>query len=366
MRVLIASNMDSSQPFGQFTRPFHLGAGLSEGGVTVACVGIDCSAVHYGESWSVRRKSLRSLARACSVARREFQPDVVYGHEMRGAMAAMLGARGVPLVVDFHSVPSVEWAGYARDAPASEALRFRLAGLRSAAAERTVTSRARQVIAAGAEVAEEVSRRYSPVRPPAVVGNGVARQILEHPIAATGPYGPGIHAMTTIPGAQSVSNARALEFLGAAARALDVGQEPSVTVHVIGSAEGPSAGSLVYEGFQEELLPWIGHADVCLLPYPDDAALCGGARNKLLEYVARGRTLVTTREGLRGLPEAAQWEGVTVTEDDPAAFAAAIRKAASANAPTLDEVRAQIHDRLRWDRLALEAKEVLQSAAGGT
>lgn len=278
-------------------------------------------------------------------------------------MAAMLGARGVPFVADFHSLPSVEWAGYARDAPAAEAVRFRLASLRTAAAERAVTFSARRIVAAGEEVADELRRRYSHADKPVVVSNGVRRDLLDRPVDGVSPFGPGIHAVTTIPGAQSVSNARALNFLSAVAEALDDEQGPSVDVHVIGSTDGPSVGGIKYEGFQPDLLPWIAMADVCLLPYPDDAALCGGARNKLLEYLARGRTLVTTEEGLRGLTEAARWEGVTVTDDDPVAFAAAIRSAARPAAPTLEGRREQIHERLQWDRLALQVKDVLEAAA---
>lgn len=66
-------------------------------------VGIDCQAVDYAPSWSTSRRSLRSLARAAAFAAARFRPDVVYGHEMRGAVASILGVRGVPLVADFHS-----------------------------------------------------------------------------------------------------------------------------------------------------------------------------------------------------------------------------------------------------------------------
>lgn len=362
MRILIVSNLDSGHPFGQFLRPFHLGAGLVQAGAEVTMVGVDCQAVDYAPSWSTSRRSLRSLARAAAFAAARCRPDVVYGHEMRGAVASILGVRGVPLVADFHSITSVEWAGFAADAPPPQAALYRVAGLRAAAAERLVTRRARRIIAAGDEVAEDLRRVYGLKAMPTVVGNGVTREFLARATGGSSPYESGRHALATIPGGQSVSNARALTFLAAVAEELHGAADP-VALHVLGSDDGPGAPGIRYEGYQADLLAWVGSADVCLLPYPDDAALSGGARNKLLEYLARGRTLVTTREGLRGVREAATWSGVTVTDDDSQAFAAAIRAAADPAAPTLAPVREQVHERLRWDRLARETLGVLTAAA---
>jgi glycosyltransferase involved in cell wall biosynthesis len=45
-------------------------------------------------------------------------------------------------------------------------------------------------------------------------------------------------------------------------------------------------------------------SDVCVLPYPPNA-VCGGVRNKALEYFAAGKPVVSTTEGIRGIQEAA-------------------------------------------------------------
>src|SRR3954463_5841993 len=91
--------------------------------------------------------------------------------------------------------------------------------------------------------------------------------------------------------------------------------------------------------FQSELQPWLDHADACLLPYPDDAALFGGPRNKLIEYLVRARTIVTTPEGLRGFGEAADWKGVYVADPEPEAFARVIVAAVQPGAETLEQSR---------------------------
>jgi glycosyltransferase involved in cell wall biosynthesis len=103
---------------------------------------------------------------------------------------------------------------------------------------------------------------------------------------------------------------------------------------------------VLHHGFQRDLLQWIDHADVCLLPYPEEAALFGGARNKLLEFVARAKRIVTTVEGLRGLSQIDGWDGVTVTSDSPVEFAAAIEMAISGS--TFSHVRDDALEGWSW------------------
>jgi glycosyltransferase involved in cell wall biosynthesis len=366
MKVLIVSNLDSDRPFGQFLRPFHMGRGLARHGVEVGNVGVNCSRIDFGPTWSTGAKSLAKVARLAAKARKEFAPDVIYAHELRPATAALLGLRGIPVVVDLHSLPSVEWRGYMADAPPRQAALYRLAGFRAALSERLIASRADRVIAAGANVAQRMSELYR-VRSaaPVVVVNGVDREMLEASTDTPSPYDqePGDrHAMTTLPSAVTPANDRAGRFLEAVDAELE-GHSPRVTLHVIGAADAPSGSRVRFHGYQPELTPWIDHADACMLPYPPEAALCGGPRNKLLEYLARGRAVVTTEEGTRGLEEVAAWPGVHVAGDDPAAFAAALRAASGRNGRDRELRRERMGLRLQWDTLATEVAEVLSSAA---
>jgi glycosyltransferase involved in cell wall biosynthesis len=364
MRVLLVSNLDSGQPFGQFLRPFNLGRGLARLGDEVVSVGVDCSAVDFGPAWSTHAKSLRPLTGAARRAALETPPDVVYAHEARGGMAAILAGLDVPLVADFHAVPSMEWAGYARSATGKRAALYRAAAARSWLAERLMARRAARVIAAGDEVAEDVVRLHRPRSTPEVIINGVGAGLLDGEGASASPYPVGSrHAVAVVPGAQSEANVRALEFLAAVAQRLTY-RDAGVQLHVIGSKDGPQAPGLAYHGYVDELAPWIVHADVCLLPYPAEAALAGGPRNKLLEALALGRTLATTQEGLRGLREAGGWSGVHVAADEPDAFATAVAEAAQPDAVTLEAVRPEVRERLRWERLAERVRDVLAAAVG--
>jgi glycosyltransferase involved in cell wall biosynthesis len=251
------------------------------------------------------------------------------------------------------------------EASRREAALYRLAGLRAAASERLIMRRADRVIAAGANVAERLSNLYRARSAPVVIVNGVDDEMLSAPAEPANPYAgePGErHAVTTLPGAVTPANDRARRFLDAVDAELE-GHSPRVTLHVLGASGAPARSKVRMHGYQPELLPWIDHADVCMLPYPAEAALCGGPRNKLLESLARGRAVVTTDEGTRGLEEVAGWPGVHVSSDEPAAFAAALRDASSQPDGSIEERRRRLKDRFRWDALAAQVADVLSSVA---
>jgi hypothetical protein len=67
---------------------------------------------------------------------------------------------------------------------------------------------------------------------------------------------------------------------------------------------------------------------------------------------------VTTREGLRGLERAGDWQGVYVAPDTPAAFAAALVGAVRPDAPELEAGRAVMRG-LTWDALAEQVESAL-------
>jgi hypothetical protein len=361
MKVLVVSNLDSSLPFGNFTRPFFLGRSLAELGVEVGNVALDPSGVAFGPTWRADAKPLPRMARAVAHASSRFRPDVIYAHEMRPALASLLARSGPPVVADFHSLPSVELAGFASHAGVRDAAPLWAASLRLRLSEVVVARRAHALVAAGDEVRDEVCRRYSPVSAPLVVPNGVDPRLLEADTPPDSPYEPGVlHAVSTLPNGGNPSNARALEFLSRVAGELD-GRTPDVRANVLGSSHGPGAPLVRYHGVQSELLPWIAHADACLMPYPDDAALCGGARNKLLEFLARGRAVVTTAEGLRGLRQAESDPRVFVAAAEPLAFAETVLRAVGGqrpvSAPTISA------SDLSWRRHAPELGDWLARAA---
>ncbi len=65
----------------------------------------------------------------------------------------------------------------------------------------------------------------------------------------------------------------------------------------------PPSTNVIYTGFVKNLPPYINLADVCLAPYPTEA-VCGGTRNKICDYLACGKPIVSTPEGMRGFDDA--------------------------------------------------------------
>jgi glycosyltransferase involved in cell wall biosynthesis len=363
VRVLVAANLDSQRPFGQFTRPFHLAAGLARAGVDVAVVGVDCERVDFGPAWSIGEQAARRMAGAIRTAERTFRPDVVYAHQNMPAAMALAVARA-PVVADQHAVVSAEWAVYATDAGGRAAVRCRVRQLQALAIERLLMRRADRVIAAADQVADELVRRHGGRRPQVVV-NGAEPELLE--LADTPPRpaayeAPGKHAVATLAAASSPNNETALRFLAEAGRELAV-RAPAVQLHVLGSDDGPAAPTLRYHGLVPSLVPWLHHADACLVPLPPSQGEFGGVRNKLLDALARGRLVVTTEEGLAGLEEAASWPGVVVAPGDPDGYARALAGALANGAAHTPVDRHVVRERLRWDVLAVQLRGCLEEVA---
>ena len=360
VKVLIVSNMDSGRPFGEFTRPYGLGAGLAANGLEVGNVGIDCTAATFGPQWSTRNRSARAFAKACRQAVREFRPDVVYAQQNRPAAIAILTRPGVPVVADFHSLPSVEIEARPRGADLKRRLHDQTERTRAFVFERLIARRADAIVSAGEAVTTALRERHRPAAEITTVPNGIDPSLAAAPDAGESPYGPGRHAVATLPVDASPVNMRALDFLRQVAAEMSA-DGAGLTLDIVGS-DLPAEPGIDFHGFVPELAPWLAGADVCLLPYPADAALSGAVRNKLLEYLAAGRTIVSTEEGMRGYEQAASWAGVTVTSDDAGAFAAAVAQAADPAAPTLGEQRAALRE-LTWESLSHRVRPVLEQAA---
>jgi glycosyltransferase involved in cell wall biosynthesis len=67
----------------------------------------------------------------------------------------------------------------------------------------------------------------------------------------------------------------------------------------------PPSSNVIYTGFVNELAPYINLGDVCIAPYPLSAMYgTAGAKNKIMEYFACGKPVISTEEGIRGFDDA--------------------------------------------------------------
>jgi glycosyltransferase involved in cell wall biosynthesis len=375
LKVLVVSHLDSQRPFGQFTRPFFLGRGIAAQGHDVANIGVDCAKVDFGPAWSVGELSLRRVVPGVRRAIDEFHPDVVYAHQNLPGVAAVIAAGDIPVVADFHALASNDWASKAALAGPRAGRRYRVASAKARLAERFVTRRVQCIIAAGERLADGIRVLYRPKSDPVVVVNGVDHRMLDAPHYDSPYEGAGPFALASMPVSTSDTNDVAMPFLADVARELDA-RAPHLRVHVLGRAGGPASELMRYhplrpavfepQRYRVDMLPFIDHADVCLLPFPTERGFVYlGARNKLLDFLARAKRVVTTPEGLKGLEEVGDWAGVRVAEDDPTAFAGAVAESVAHGAPRLDDARTEIHERLRWDVLGRSVGCSLERVVAG-
>jgi hypothetical protein len=217
-RVLIVSNLDLGQLFGQSTRPYYLGQSLAGEGWEVANVGIDCDGIDFGESWSTGGAGLRGFVKQARRARRQFRPDVIYAHQNLPAVAALIATidSDTPVVADFHSIPSLEWQAVRRARSGKAAIMAEIRCIKARASEVLLARRCSMIVAAGQTLALAISETL-PVRPDKIfaVPNGVSSHFLGASEESQNPFlgADGQNVVATIPRHSSVANEEAIEFL---------------------------------------------------------------------------------------------------------------------------------------------------------
>ena len=157
-------------------------------------------------------------------------------------------------------------------------------------------------------------RRVRPIPVAEVVPNGVDERLFDLPV------GRCAGEVIFIGDWQYPPNREALAWL--MRRVLPAPALSDVKVHLYGPtppSEGLTSG-VVYKGYAPDLAALYGHARLVIAPVHNGA----GVKNKVLEAIAAGLPVLTTREGVSGLSaDAAQHAYV---EDDADSFAATMTR----------------------------------------
>jgi len=202
-----------------------------------------------------------------------------------------------PVLVDFVDVDSAKWADYAGNHRWPLSWLYRREGRKLLAYEREVAAKATQSffvtdkeVALFTALAPEVAGRVQ------AVGNGVDTQYFapdparpnpydagEIPIVFTGAmdYWPNVDAVTWF----AAEMLPALRERWPALRFSIVGRSPTDAVQTLASDAVRVTGTVA------DVRPWLQHAAVVVAPL----RLARGVQNKVLEAMAMGRPIVTTR-----------------------------------------------------------------------
>jgi len=328
MRVLIASKLNTQQSYGGSNRALHLGRYLAEK-VDVFHVGLNCSSVDYAPSRSTGSPAVGAFVREIKRAIHDFDPDVVFSAESRANLACRLlrlSDHRPRWVIGFDSSPAFEWKSYL-DSSQLPRLRGTARYVLSRTIERIILSSGAPVVVVS-NFLRNLVREWYGVTPGRlhVVSNGAPPDLPERRPSAVSPYrgsDEGARIALLIAPRHFFSNVLAVRFAHEVAERLEV-LNPDIRIVIVGG--GPVLGAapnVRYVGYVDDVVPYIDFADVCLLPYPPDA-VCGGARLKAMEYLARGKPVLSTSEGVRGIDGLRDGVEVVIAPANPEDFARAL------------------------------------------
>ncbi len=377
MRLLIVSTLDSSQPFGAFTRPFYLGRYLTRD-FEVCQLGLNCSAVDYGQSVSVGSRSLLSYVRAIQTCIAEFCPDIIYAQENLPGLAALISLvltrqEKCQLVFDFHTLSPFEYWTRLSSAPNKlvEFVQF----IKTYIAQGILILANKSVIVASELITQLIAKWYHTVpRSIYCVGNGVTDDLLVAPsFAHPDPYHqlrPAKIVIVIAPKTfQFPTNDMSVAMTIQVARYLE---SHSKEIHfiVIGRNVDENTQSLpsniTFVGFfleRNDFLTHLNYADIGLLPFPQQA-VAGGARNKALDYFAYQKLVVSTPEGLRGLEEFRHLQHLLVTGYSIEEVANTVLEAATNlehYKPLAEAAHRLIREKYSWSAMAQKLAEILKN-----
>ncbi|ABA21000.1 conserved hypothetical protein [Trichormus variabilis ATCC 29413] len=315
-RLLVVSNLDSSQPFGAFTRPFYLGQNLTEY-FQVFQLGLDCSAVDYAPSLSIGSRSLKSYIQNIQKCIDEFAPDIIYAQETLPSLAALIATKlkkknNFSLVLDFHTFSPYEY--WTRLFSVANPFKEFTQLIKTYIAQGLLVFSGCPIIAAGESTPQLISQWYGK-NPQNIycIGNGVAEDLLNNESRlAKDPYQalrPAKIVVVIAPKTfQFPTNDMSVSMTMEVAKSLESHQQ-NIHFIVIGRDSSdiaePIPSNISFLGFlpkREDFLEHLQYADIALLPFPKQA-VAGGARNKALDFFASKKLVVSTPEGLRGLED---------------------------------------------------------------
>jgi glycosyltransferase involved in cell wall biosynthesis len=374
MRILIASTLDSHQPFGPFTRPYYLGLYLAKR-FKVHQVGLDCSVVHYAPSTSVRSRSLKAYIRTIRQTIADFSPDVIYAQETLPAIAALLATQRSPrpaLVFDFHTLSAFEnWRQFSAT---SNKLQQIKQVCKTYLAQGSLIWSQRPIIAASQDTIDLIPQWYATM-PSKIwsVGNGVTEDLMQISVKPdTDPYQPMRPSKIVAVIAPKASGYDFPSNEMSVAMTLQIAQElihhPGIHFVIIGrDADRHQAvpPNVTFTGFlpsRTAFLNHLAHADIGLLPFPK-AAVAGGARNKALDYFACKKLVVSTPEGLRGLEEFHHQRHLLITPDTPQDMAKALSDACTHfehYRPLTQAAYNLVQQKYSWQAKADDVAEILE------
>lgn len=303
MNICIVSNYKKNG-YGESTRPYFLSVNLLKQGHRVLHL---CE--HEGEEDGIEYIKVQTWTWEPSVFKRlfdfvylffkvrTFSPDVIYMHQFNNARWALASKvmPGVKFVFDAHTSVYFESKTLNPDKEADIA--------RAHKNEGDICASTDYIICASDETRLILKDAYNLNNDKLfVVGNATnMAPVTEEEFAVAKTPHTGFTCLATLPFDGFLSNELALKYLFDIA-ALVHNKAPHIRFIILGGGEKPlpPTPNIIYAGYVPGLRKEILAADICLMPYPENA-VCGGARNKFCDFIALGKIVISSPEGMRGM-----------------------------------------------------------------
>ena len=309
MKVCMISGSHRDEPYGSTIRPTRLAKYLAGQGVEVFHFARKHS--HIGEkvpglkNYDLLEGSFQRRFEIIHQVLEHTPPDVIYTHQIESAKLGIMLSffLHLPHVYDAHSSIALEAPTYKHFPADIKKRQFFF--------ERMIAMFSSMIIVPSAELKGYLRSKYrlNPAKI-VIVKNGADRsqffpappdQCLRESLQLDDTY---LIVFTNPRLPTFPSNEMALRYLFDMIPEIEK-KVPRIKFLILGGGSQPKGPSnnIIYTGFVDDLASYINTADVCVAPFPTQA-VCGGTRTKICEFLACGKPIVATMEGMRGFDDA--------------------------------------------------------------
>lgn len=313
MRIFMISSVDMDMPYGSTTRPYYISKSLAEFGCEILhictnppkmlekCMRYFPKKYYKNKLWIIRTcRDIFEIYKKC----KKFSPDVIYAHQLSNAMRALplKYLLRIPFVFDAHGSSILEMS----TTPNKSFYKEKKVKIQ----EKLILKIANKIIVVSEELKNFFVEYFSiPEEKIKLVKNGVDTNTLkpaEPDIEIKKKFGISDDdkvVVFTCPRG-FFSNDIAIKYFFELIPKIEE-RVKNIKFVIMGGGPKlePPSSNVIYTGFVQDLTSYINLGDVCVAPYPP-SAVCGGTRNKIADYFACGKPVVSTEEGMRGFDDA--------------------------------------------------------------
>lgn len=369
MKICLVSNYRKNG-YGESTRPYYLSLFLKKQGHEIIHLckheGVEEGITYIKVDTEYREPSLPKRVidfLSLNLKLRLFNPDIIYVHQLnnaRWATATKVLPKSV-LVLDAHTSMYFEHKTFGLNTTAELE---KIKGIEGA-----VYAKADYVICASKET-KEILHEVFGIKNEKLFAVGNATNMV--PVteaeknAKQAITNNSFTCLSTIPFDGFKSNEMALLYLfEIAAEVYKINSK--IVFKVVGGGDKPKppTPNVVYTGYVDDLRKEILQSNICLMTFPEKA-VCGGARNKFCDFIALGKVVVTSPEGLRGMEILHDSKNCVVAQDKES-FSQKILELAG-NAAEVNRIEAEVEkikDYYSWEKRASEVNETFKRILNG-